>query len=649
MDASSKIKNFMNNTTPQSFLTLQKKIQQYQENSGMDPQKTYSRLLEFGHPPLSSHNKSRKPIDSNVSNNFETKERLSQRNARRTHTSMNLNDTKIMKKTKLSVILYEKSLNNNEKNAEETLIKNFSIAKHIIHDIANIYQTNGYSLLFGKKCENLKEKLLEIYEFLEDFKENFLSENFNHKNSSFFRKDRAPINPFLKKESKFIKKIHDYSEEINVAFRIKKFSMDFDFDRLEESIDLKNENFLIKNALQNNKKSQFELLKDSYDSYFSKLIDLIHSHSIKELYVCAMLLHSKVCFESKQLNKAVIILKQAKNICNDTGLWDLKLKCYEKLGKCFQSLKNFTLSLRYYMKMLEIAIYTNSKSKELLAYDLIGLQYFYAGDLSLANFFHKKLIKGEAEQENSTLRRIAILKYKYKLPKENYSLPNYIALRTSDLGKLEGLMEPSSNEEADLKIEELLESYKNRGSDGNWIKMTKGFPNKKLALQAANKNIRMNKKPALRIASFDADSGNQIIDFNKLIKINSTSASTKNFGQNHPFLRINHLSPNRYFSKPNIYEFRMNKLNKDENEKLNKNLVVLNERHLEKLNIRFQSFLEKFRNNIRVALLQLEFYLFRAKDNSSSRKNALYCSPLIRKLETPKTAGSMLFKTRNFI
>lgn len=652
-----KIKRFLKSNTPQTpkksplYMSLQQKIKQYEMIHGVNLDKTYSIFLEISNPSIKKQNQNK--IKNENENDFAklNKETLiltsfKKEKMRKTHTSLNLNDTKVMKKSRMSIMKFEKSLKEDEGKSLNTIIKKFSIAEALTTDLSQIYKNN--EVLLRNKSEILKEKLNDIWSYLENLNElvNFKA-NYMKTSSFFFKKKSRPfINSFSKKKtlidnestnSKFMNNpkilkegISSFTnkffhEEINVAFQRKQNNI-ASLDNLENSLEINDEKER-KEKYSNN----FQRIKEAYDDYLIGLISLIHSHNLKELYIYAILLHAKICFESKEINKAIVIIKQAKNIANDTGLWILKMKCYEKLGKCFQTLKNFPLALKYYLKMLELALYNNSKAKELLAYDLIGIQYFYIGDLNLANFFHKKLLEGDIEAQNSNLRKIASIKYKYKPLMSNYSLPSYIALRSEVLSAVDSFLIPSSEENSEIKIEELLGKYNNnKKSVGDWLANSKGFVNKKLVFQEANKNIRRIKKQNLTISSFDSFLNCEFIDFNKVLK--RYSSKSNDIIQNHPFLRLNHLSPNRYFARPNVYEFRMNKLTKEETEKLEKRVILINERYVDKMSIRFQSFLEKFKNNIRVALLQIEFYIAKSKDKSE-RKNALYCSPFLKKFE----------------
>jgi hypothetical protein len=51
--------------------------------------------------------------------------------------------------------------------------------------------------------------------------------------------------------------------------------------------------------------------------------------------------------------------------------------------------------------MLELALSGGDCRRELLAYDYVGLSYFYCGLLDEANFFHNKMKFGDIEPKNS--------------------------------------------------------------------------------------------------------------------------------------------------------------------------------------------------------------------------------------------------------
>lgn len=73
----------------------------------------------------------------------------------------------------------------------------------------------------------------------------------------------------------------------------------------------------------------------------------------------------------------------------------LKTKCYRRIGECLLKLGS-DISLHYFSKYLWVKIkinkyfkaswYINNLKHELIAYDKIGMFYYYKGDLT--NVFH---------------------------------------------------------------------------------------------------------------------------------------------------------------------------------------------------------------------------------------------------------------------
>ena len=71
------------------------------------------------------------------------------------------------------------------------------------------------------------------------------------------------------------------------------------------------------------------------------------------------------------------------------------MKSYKNLGICFLRLKMYKMSIRYFGKFLACAWYNNNVDSELLAYDYLGVGYFYEGDLDKAQYYHQKMIYGK--------------------------------------------------------------------------------------------------------------------------------------------------------------------------------------------------------------------------------------------------------------
>lgn len=63
--------------------------------------------------------------------------------------------------------------------------------------------------------------------------------------------------------------------------------------------------------------------------------------------------------------------------------------------------KNYEISIKCYKKLLQLSWITRSKEAELHAYEMIGLNYYYLGDLKRAKNYSKKFLNGDCQAENS--------------------------------------------------------------------------------------------------------------------------------------------------------------------------------------------------------------------------------------------------------
>lgn len=91
------------------------------------------------------------------------------------------------------------------------------------------------------------------------------------------------------------------------------------------------------------------------------------------------------------------------------------MKVYKGLGRSFLQLRQFDQSKMYLCKFLHYAWVNNSERNELEAYDLLGMYYFYTGNLKYAQFYHERTTKGTLESNSSDLRVISIHNIKSEL------------------------------------------------------------------------------------------------------------------------------------------------------------------------------------------------------------------------------------------
>ena len=91
---------------------------------------------------------------------------------------------------------------------------------------------------------------------------------------------------------------------------------------------------------------------------------------------------------------------------------------YQYLGQCFRNMMMHELALKCFKRQLDLAWYyfaaqhdvygkyreVRDPSSELDAYDSIGMEYFYLGDLDRARYYHKRMVDSDKEPVSSALR-----------------------------------------------------------------------------------------------------------------------------------------------------------------------------------------------------------------------------------------------------
>ncbi len=83
---------------------------------------------------------------------------------------------------------------------------------------------------------------------------------------------------------------------------------------------------------------------------------------------------------------------------------DERAQIWEKLGRCYVKLEDYRSALMAFKTQLKIGWISNKRSIELIAYDNIGMAYYYLGDLEGAQYYHKRMADGVVEPINSTQR-----------------------------------------------------------------------------------------------------------------------------------------------------------------------------------------------------------------------------------------------------
>lgn len=128
----------------------------------------------------------------------------------------------------------------------------------------------------------------------------------------------------------------------------------------------------------------------------------------KDLILGSYLLAVNLLFEFKETERCIEVAKQMKAV----GRWfadpKFELLGYEFLGRCYSALFRHPEAIDNFAKMLRIALGIKDNKAEFKAYDHLSKEFFYLNLPATAMFFHKRMIEGEFEPDDSILRSLEL-------------------------------------------------------------------------------------------------------------------------------------------------------------------------------------------------------------------------------------------------
>ena len=202
--------------------------------------------------------------------------------------------------------------------------------------------------------------------------------------------------------------------------RIKMVKM-FEFDFLnKETISLENfEKKILKlieiiDIIDNTIK--FNFVKKKVDFMILKIIHIAINIECKPFYFYLFQTHGKIMFLCKEYSRAVFIFKSLNRI-NENNFVS-KLKAYKNIARCYHDAQNYQNSIFYTIKMLQCSWGCKSHKFELQAYDFLGMNYYYLGQLKMANYYHEKMMHLNLEPCESEIKAIGIEKMLNKIKEE---------------------------------------------------------------------------------------------------------------------------------------------------------------------------------------------------------------------------------------
>lgn len=92
------------------------------------------------------------------------------------------------------------------------------------------------------------------------------------------------------------------------------------------------------------------------------------------------------------------------------------MKCFKGMGETLILYKKFALAKTYVIKYMQMSWFLNQFKHESKSYDLLGIIFYYLGNIDRANFYHDKMVRGIRESRNSELKKLCnqILSVRFK-------------------------------------------------------------------------------------------------------------------------------------------------------------------------------------------------------------------------------------------
>lgn len=312
------------------------------------------------------------------------------------------------------------------------------------------------------------------------------------------------------------------------------------------------------------------------------------------------------------------LIKAGFSLAKQQNLYEFLMTLYKRMGRVNRKLNKHRVSLKYFLRMLNMSWFLDNETYEFLAYDEIGLCFYYLNELERANFYHSRMLEGEKEPKTSISRQLGLLKTK------NF-LANYSRVNEDLLGNLS--KDSSENEEELLFGEKKVYGFSKKDKKSQ-IEMKIFLKKNSEKLQDFAKKVSIDKKTASNRAALPKLKENLPIIRNFRVGDREILLAEKTmvFERKKPF--ISHLSRNRRLV--NYYEFHY-KLEEEDEEENHREIIKINQFDMaqnldEKTQEKIRHMAKKLKNNLEVAILYLETYKNRL--GQEQRRPALFLRPV---------------------
>jgi hypothetical protein len=93
---------------------------------------------------------------------------------------------------------------------------------------------------------------------------------------------------------------------------------------------------------------------------------------------------SKIYLDLRNPIKCISLLKYSKRLSDFCKNFTYKRKCYKWLSFAFLMIRKYEKAQSFIYKYMQLSWITENVKNEILSYDLLGLVFFYLGEISKA-------------------------------------------------------------------------------------------------------------------------------------------------------------------------------------------------------------------------------------------------------------------------
>eukprot|EP00347_Sterkiella_histriomuscorum_P024572 403330650 len=164
------------------------------------------------------------------------------------------------------------------------------------------------------------------------------------------------------------------------------------------------------NKVEQERRMAFQMFKArEYQQAINSLEEIIqmskYAYDI-DLLSKVLKLQAQIAIFFNDFRGAVVIYKIIRNVASDEGNDFNKMITYCDLGQCYNQLKEYENSIKCYKKLLELAWRLESIQFEIKAYEQLGIQYYYIGNIEKSQYYNDRAMRGKCEKKDSKIREL---------------------------------------------------------------------------------------------------------------------------------------------------------------------------------------------------------------------------------------------------